>query len=430
MPVRFTNIPYSDEFINRRHINWITLALMYGSYYMCRYSLPIANKSLCDYFGWSNEDIGWVITATFWAYALGQLVNGFITDRIGGRRAILIGAAGTIILNVLFGFGKEVGFLSYFITVWLLNGYFQAFGAPSTIKINASWFSLKERGIFTGLFACGIEIGRWCVYALGGYLIVHYTWQWVFWVPALITMIFALSGYFFIVNNPEDINLPPVEQPDSREMEDRSPLNISELFQRVLKNKTIWIIASAYFCTGVVRHGFEQWYVKYLQEVHNIKTDSLLFQVTVLAIPACAVLGATIAGCISDRVFGGRRGPIACIMYFSQVILILLFNFLPGSLSACIILIILSVMISGPHALLGAAAAMDFGGRRASGFAGGMIDSFQYTGAGLTGFGIGIILDRTGWEGWLIGLTGFAFLGGLLMAFIWKSLPEKYDKKV
>ncbi len=394
---------------------------------MCRYSLAIGNKSICDHFKWNNEQIGWIITAGFWAYALGQMTNGFFTDRIGGRRAILTGATGTIILNILFGFGKEIGLISYFIVIWLLNGYFQAFGAPATIKINSSWFSLKERGIFTGIFACGIEIGRWSIYGLGGYILTRLSWEWVFFIPSLIAIIIGIIGYFSIVNNPEDLNLPPVEQTDAREEKDRSTPKIRELFCKVIMNRTIWIIAFAYFCTGVVRNGFEQWFPKYLQVVHHIKTDSTLFQITVMAIPVCAVMGATIAGYLSDKVFNGRRGPVACIMYFSQVILILLFNYFSQPVISCLLLIVLSIMISGPHALLGAAAAMDFGGRRAAGFAGGFIDSWQYIGAGLTGFGIGIILDKVGWIGWLTSLTGFAFLGGILMAIIWNRLPEKRE---
>jgi len=430
MIIRFTDIPYSDEFIQRRHVNWMALALMYGSYYMCRYSLTIANKSMCDYFHWNNQEIGWVITAGFWAYAFGQIINGFLTDRIGGRRSILIGATGTIILNIFFGFGSKFsGLLSYFIIIWLLNGYFQAFGAPSTIKINASWFSLRERGIFTGIFSCGIEIGRWTIYALGGYIIARCSWEWVFFIPSVIALLIAVAGYFSIVNHPEDLGFPPVEQPDKRDEIDSSHYGIKELFRKVLGNKIIWTIAFAYFCTGIVRHGFEQWFPKYLQEVHHMKTDGSLFQITVMAIPACAVTGAAIAGYVSDRFFGGRRGPVASIMYFSQVILLLLFNYVSSPLMTCFILVLLSIMISGPHALLGAAAAMDFGGRRASGFAGGLIDSFQYIGAGLTGFGIGIILDSTGWTGWLTGLTGFSLAGGILMAFIWHSLPEKVSSE-
>ncbi|MEQ8224661.1 MAG: MFS transporter, partial [Candidatus Eremiobacterota bacterium] len=250
-----------------------------------------------------------------------------------------------------------------------------------------------------------------------------------FFIPSVLALLIAIAGYFSIVNHPEDLGFPPVEQPDKRDEIDSSPHDIKELFRKVLGNKIIWIIACAYFCTGIVRHGFEQWFPKYLQEVHHMKTDGTLFQITVMAIPACAVIGAAIAGYTSDRFFGGRRGPVASIMYFCQVLLIVLFNYVSSPVMTCFILIVLSIMISGPHALLGAAAAMDFGGRRASGFAGGLIDSFQYIGAGLTGFGIGIILDRAGWTGWLTGLTGFALVGGILMAVIWHSLPEKVSSE-
>jgi sugar phosphate permease len=54
-----------------------------------------------------------------------------------------------------------------------------------------------------------------------------------------------------------------------------------------------------------------------------------------------------------------------------------------------------------------------------------MIDFFQYVGAGLTGFGLGYILDTVGWSGWGGSLTGFALLGALLMCAIWKVTPAR-----
>ncbi len=38
----------------------------------------------------------------------------------------------------------------------------------------------------------------------------------------------------------------------------------------VLSNKYMWIMGFAIFRIGVVRNGPEQWFPKYLQEVHNI----------------------------------------------------------------------------------------------------------------------------------------------------------------
>src|SRR5215217_5877539 len=87
----------------RRGLNWATVGFMYTSYYFCRYNFSYANKAIKDEFGFSNSDIGTILSMQFVAYGCGQIINGLLTDRIGGKRAMLIGAAGTITVNLLFG---------------------------------------------------------------------------------------------------------------------------------------------------------------------------------------------------------------------------------------------------------------------------------------------------------------------------------------
>jgi OPA family glycerol-3-phosphate transporter-like MFS transporter len=58
---------------------------------------------------------------------------------------------------------------------------------------------------------------------------------------------------------------------------------------------------------------------------------------------------------------------------------------------------------------------MDFGGRKMAGFAAGVIDSWQYIGAGLAGIGLGRVIDHFGWGAWLYFMAGFGVLGGCLM---------------
>ena len=62
-------------------------------------------------------------------YAFGQIFNGLITDRIGGKKAMLIGAAGTVTMNILFGAASVWGILGVFIAIRAIDGYFQSFGA-------------------------------------------------------------------------------------------------------------------------------------------------------------------------------------------------------------------------------------------------------------------------------------------------------------
>jgi MFS family permease len=109
------NIPHPPGFRARRGLNWGCVGLLYTSFYMCRYNLPIANSAISAEFGFSKSQMGWIISTALFAYACGQIINGLLTDRLGGKRAMLIGAAGTIVMNTLFGVASFAGLLAFFV---------------------------------------------------------------------------------------------------------------------------------------------------------------------------------------------------------------------------------------------------------------------------------------------------------------------------
>ena len=398
---------------------------MYASYYMTRYNLSFGKTTMTREFGWTNEQWGWISASFFWMYAVGQFVNGLITDRWGGRRAIVFGAIGTVTLNLLMSVGGDFGTIGYFALIWGANGYFQAFGAPSVVSVNANWFALSERGTFTGIFGMMIQLGRFGITLLGGWLIATYDWPALFTVPAVITAGFAIIAWYAIRDQPEQLGFdaPPGSSHDDQAQ--TRPMGIRWTLQRVISSRTLWIISAAYFCTGWVRHGFEQWFPAYLQEVMLLPTNSVAFQLKALALPVAATLGAFAAGVASDKLFGSRRGPPTALMYFVQFALLLLFFYVPGNeVGVAIYLILISFFVNGPHSLLGGAAAMDFGGRKAAGSAAGMIDAAQYVGAGLVQPVVGSVIDSYGWSGWSLSLAGFALVGGVLMSLLWNARPK------
>src|SRR6185295_19477847 len=149
------------------------------------------------------------------AYAGGQVINGLLTDRMGGKRAMLIGAIGTIAMNVLFGAASFAGLLGLFIAVWGVNGYMQSFGAPGMIKINTAWFHKRERGRFAGIFGFMINLGRFGIFTLGPALLAGFTvfgmfqipplhWRWLFWTPSIICAIVAVAMAVFVKQTPEE----------------------------------------------------------------------------------------------------------------------------------------------------------------------------------------------------------------------------------
>src|SRR5436190_2568927 len=87
-----SQILHPPGFRARRGLNWGFLGLLYTSFYLCRYNLAFANKSISDEFGFSRADMGKIITTALFAYACGQIISGFLTDKLGGKKAMLIGA--------------------------------------------------------------------------------------------------------------------------------------------------------------------------------------------------------------------------------------------------------------------------------------------------------------------------------------------------
>ena len=425
MPMTFAQRKFPPGFRARRGLNWGVVGLMYTSYYLCRYNLPLANKAIADEFHFSKSDMSSIISAQLLAYAIGQIINGLLTDRLGGKRAMLIGAAGTVTMNLLFGASSFWGFLWLFVVLRSIDGYVQAFGAPGFIKINAAWFGQTERGTFAGIFGFMINLGRLGINYFGAALLAGFTflgmwqvpalhWRWLFWIPAGVASLMAVVLALVVKDTPEEAGFAGVHAGEADHSDTDVHGEIATVFKRIVGNPLVWIIALAYACTGAVRQCIDQWFPRYFQEVHHLELSSARFQWLGFLIPFVASSGSLISGIISDRFFQGRRAPVAAWIYFIEVCVILVATQVQSLNWALVFFVLISFTANSTHSLLGPAAAMDIGGRKMAGFASGVIDSFQYFGASLALKVLGYFLDKS-WDSYFYFMVPFGVIGGLLM---------------
>ncbi len=429
-----TTIPdrpvHSIAFRRRRALNWLTLGTTYAAMYMARYNLSFANKSLSDAFGWDKTRIGAIISTMLTIYGFSALFNGPIADRIGGRKAMLIGVCGAIVSNLAFGFGAYLGFLGtgtvllvYFSAVWALNGYFQSYSALSLIKVNSAWFHVRERGVFSAIFGSMIQSGRALIYFIGPIAVTLLPWQWVFFIPAGIMVVMALLTFLFVKDSPKDTGHQDFDTADASSG-DTAPVDLKYLVRKVFTNRITITIAGAEFCTGFVRHGFEQWFPRYMQEAQHLALNSTIFQSASMAVVATGILGAFAAGTISDWVFRSRRPPVAFLGYSLQIASLAVIWRAPGMGWVLAAFIVNSFGISMVHSMLSGTASMDFGGKKAAASATGMFDGMQYIGGSVVGIGMGWMLERLGWGAWGPSMIGFSLIGAVLMLRLWNVVPK------
>lgn len=315
---------YPKGFQRRRVLNWFPLGLLYASFYMSRYNLSVANPYIREQYGWSKDQFGWIITVGLLVYGLAVLFNGPLADRIGGRKAILIGAGGAMAANLIFGAGVWTPILAFFAVAYMINMYFQTFGALSVVKVNAAWFKRSERGTFAGIFGGMIQFGRILAYAVGGFICARMPWQWAFWVPAGVLVLVGALNYLLVRNTPEELGYPRVDEVLEGEEEGEKP-TYGFILRKIFGNPTLWIIAGAMMCTGLVRHTIEQWGPSYFKDVFGINSDAFIYQFAFNGTVVVGILGALVMGSISDRFFQSRRGPVTAIAYLAQCLLLVLF---------------------------------------------------------------------------------------------------------
>jgi OPA family glycerol-3-phosphate transporter-like MFS transporter len=452
----------SADFRRRRIINWMSLGLLYAFFYMTRYNYTAVAPLLADLLGWKNTELGVFETMMPLVYGLSVVLNGPFADRIGGKRAFLFGAIGVALMNVLFGLasaavvspatwegtglarhvvvpaalksGLSGGMiLTLMAIVWGLNGYFQSFGALSIVKVNAQWFHVLERGTFSGIFGVLIRMGLLLAFQGVPLILLAFPWQYAFWIPGACVAVLFVVNYFFMENSPKDAGFGEFETGDEVEDSDGRPSSLKFILQRVFASRVMWMIAVGSMMIGFVRRSVvDAWWNKYFVDFHGANNALLAtylpYIIATWGIAVAGILGGFAFGITSDRTFGGRRAPVITFGFIGMAVLLVLFGVSDllgfGPVVAACCLVLLSFCVNGAHGMIGGAASMDFGGKKAAATAAGLFDGMQYLAGAFVGVGVGYVTTRWGWGAWHWAPIPFALFGAWVMSRLWNVLPK------
>lgn len=446
-------VGHTAAFRHRRVLNWLPLGLTYAFLYMGRYNMTV----LKNVAGITQRDFGHI---DFWGslvYGVSFLVNGPLADRLGGRRTILISAAGAIAANVAIGLLWKAGTIDggsslALALLFAINMYFQSFGAVSIIKVNASWFHLRERGTFGGIFGILISLGLYFAYdwgklianagcpacaahAKGGpapSLAESAGLAWLFLVPAAILAVFWLASFALVRDTPGQAGQRDfdVEDASSGQVATREPA--AQVIGRMLKNPVILTIAIIELCSGFLRQGILKWANDFSGGVGA--AHSYVFVHWGMVSCIAGITGGMFAGVISDHLFHSRRAPVSAVLYLIMLIGALAMIPLLGlPVAVSWIIAVMAMAIIGVHGMLSGVASQDFGGRLNVGVAVGLIDGFVYLGSAIQDQvygGYGHLLPEKGsaaaklvasWRAWPVAMVPVAVIGFALSCRLWNA---------
>lgn len=291
---------------------FFSMGFLYLSYYFCKYNLGVATPEIQKEFELSNATWG-LITTTIFAlvYSGGQFINGFLGDRYGPKRMMIIGGLGSVAVSVCFGFSNGMLFFAIF---WLLNGYFSSCGWAPGSRIMFNWFPEERWGMWMGVFNALCYTGGAIVTMVTGFAIYYFgSWRAAFFIPAACLFIMTVIFWILGKNSPQDVGLQP-------EWERKKPIEPTKRVGKreywiAFKNPRMLLSYMSGFGANFLRWGIITWIVKILMAPTDAPNASERgFGVHIVAAGIIASFAhwggaffSLILGVVSDRVFKGSR---------------------------------------------------------------------------------------------------------------------------
>ncbi len=436
------DLGHSPAFVRRRFFNWFPVGLTYAFLYMARYNLNacIDKKEVALLFDKAQyfEIDSWGALT----YGLSFLINGPLTDKIGGRKTTMIAAVGASLANIAMGVlafsamkngsvPKEAraALVPTFSALYALNMYFQSFGAVSIVKVNSAWFHLRERGTFGGIFGILISLGLYFAFDWSSAIVKAYGAPYAFFVPAAILLVLAVVDSFVVRDTPGHAGHADFDLGDATDKGEKVPLKT--VVKLMLANGTILTIAAVEFCSGYLRNTILKSYKSFSEDTGRAATDFVQQHWGMLNCVA-GILGGVIAGVISDRLFQSRRGPVSAVLYAVMVVGAILMVLTLRTVAVGWVLVLMTLAIIGVHGMLSGTASMDFGGKRNVGVVVGVIDGCVYLGSTLGSLVLKKVLpakpashDAAAWWTWPTAILPVAILGFFLTLFLWNAKPKR-----
>jgi len=396
------------------HVVLGLLCVMYMITYVDRVNVATAGPAIKRELALSNTQLGLVFSAFAYPYLLFQVFGGWVGDRFGPRRTLLlcgvIWAAATILTGLASG-------LAILFAVRVLLGVGEGATFPVATRAMQSWTPPDRRGFAQGITHAFARFGNAVTPPIVAALIAWISWRGSFVVLGAVSLVWVTIWFAYFRDNPADH---PRITP-----EELALLPNGGVVPKAARPRVPWLrlgrrmlpVTIVYFCYGWTLWLYLNWLPSFF--LHEYTLDIGRSAIFASAVFFAGVGGDLLGGTISDAILrrtgdllkarrnvvvGGFLGSFVCL--------------LPMFLTHNLTMIVLSLaaafffaeIVIGPMWSI----PMDIAGKF-SGTASGFMNTGSALAAILSPLAFGYVADLTGdWHLPFLGSLGLLLLGALL----------------
>ena len=282
-----------------RRLQWAAVALCSAAIainYLDRSTIAIAYPEIRKEFDISATQFGALQSVWSTLYAIAQIPVGFLVDKLGPR--MLLGVS-LIVWSLAVAAGGLASSYRQLFAARAVLGITESPAYPTAVRVTSNWFPVSKRGVPTGVFNTGANVGTALGPPLLTGLMLLFGWRSMFIIMGIVG-IGASLVWFWLYRDP-DKGSPASDDgsPAEAKSQGTAPQVTARQWSRLFRFRTTWAMILGSFCTGYGLWMYLTWIPGYLQGEHHISVAQTGFLTSIPLL--CSILGSLCGGYISDR---------------------------------------------------------------------------------------------------------------------------------
>ena len=396
----------------------ILMFLIYFTSYITRNNFSAVLEGIRQAEGYTKEALGVVTAISFVTYGAGQLISGFLGDRIQPKALLVSGLLLSCVMNFLIPFMPNTTMMC---VLWGINGFAQAFMWPPLVKLMAGLFEKEKYDRAVVYASWGGMIGTIANYLLSFLFVSILSWRFVFYFSSVFGVMMATVIFTTCPNVSLAPNLKKIKEATSNTVDVK---NNGKWFSIVVLVVMICIVLQ-----GSLRDGIATWMPTFIDNEFNLGDGVSIL--TGALMPILGIVSFVIASKIHATKF---KNPLTCTAVIfvpatiCAIVLIIpaVFKVDIGAIPTIIAMALLNGCTHGINMMLVCMVPKHFVYTGKVSLISGVLNAFTYIGSAVSIYGYPIIQDSLGLDAVKIVWVITAVLAMTLCFVVAKPFSKKY----
>ncbi|NLO36082.1 MAG: MFS transporter [Clostridiaceae bacterium] len=397
-------------------LSWLTYCLAY----MLRVNINVVIPVLAQRFDYTYTQLGLVTSLYFVTYMTGQLINGYLGDRVSSKLLILIGLVGSALCNLGVALAPSFAVLAI---CWAVNGLVQSMLWAPLMKTLSVWFYGYQLGRVSFIMSFTMIIGYAVSWGFSSVLVRQVGWAAAFVVPAVLVLVHAVVMAVMFISKPRDTE---DQAPDANRSGTQTPASESPpilAFIRMIRLPGLLLIA---LTQGIIREGISVWFPTIIASSGRFSSGSPWLILVI--VPLINLLGVIFVRRVNQVMKNDTLRTLLLIFSLVTASALVLNLFQAEWFGMILVVMILLLSLTyGLTPVLTSVIPFQYAHFKRVSLTAGLIDFSIYLGAAIAGVVSGWIADHYPWDRVML-LWLAAAVVGLCLA-VWRYHVSKGDQR-